>query len=96
MWALGATLYALVFGNVPFVASSIPVLYEKIKTEELSFPEIPRTSVELRDCIQSMLQKKPADRITIPQLKVSRLFERVHFHKVFSWRLNQLLKVRVL
>ncbi|XP_046806573.1 calcium/calmodulin-dependent protein kinase kinase 1 isoform X3 [Lucilia cuprina] len=69
IWALGATLYALVYGNVPFEASSVPALYEKIKNEELSFPENPKTSVELRDCIKCMLKKDPADRITLPQLK---------------------------
>ncbi|XP_065370906.1 calcium/calmodulin-dependent protein kinase kinase 2 isoform X2 [Calliphora vicina] len=69
IWALGATLYALVYGNVPFVASSVPALYEKIKNQELSFSENPKTSVELRDCIQCMLKKDPADRITLPQLK---------------------------
>ncbi|XP_037810415.1 calcium/calmodulin-dependent protein kinase kinase 1 isoform X2 [Lucilia sericata] len=69
IWALGATLYALVYGNVPFEAPSVPALYEKIKNEELSFPENPKTSVELRDCIQCMLKKDPADRITLPQLK---------------------------
>ena len=70
VWALGATLYALVYGNVPFVASSVPILYEKIKHEEFIFPENPKTSAELKDCIKCMLNKDPTKRITIPQLKV--------------------------
>ncbi|TMW48494.1 hypothetical protein DOY81_006421 [Sarcophaga bullata] len=69
VWALGATLYALVYGNVPFVASSVPILYEKIKHEEFVFPENPKTSAELKDCIKCMLNKDPTKRITIPQLK---------------------------
>ncbi|KAM7363532.1 calcium/calmodulin-dependent protein kinase kinase 2 [Cochliomyia hominivorax] len=69
IWALGATLYALVYGNVPFVASSVPALYEKIKNDALMFPNEPKMPPELRDCIQCMLKKDPANRITLPQLK---------------------------
>lgn len=52
------------------MASSIPVLYEKIKNDKLTFPDEPKTSAELKDCIQRMLEKDPSDRITLPQLKV--------------------------
>lgn len=69
IWALGATLYALVYGNVPFVALSVPALYEQIKNDPLSFPENLKISDKLRNCIQSMLTKDPSQRITVPQLK---------------------------
>ncbi|KAL9896107.1 calcium/calmodulin-dependent protein kinase kinase 1 isoform 1-T6 [Glossina fuscipes fuscipes] len=70
IWALGITLYALVFGNVPFAHNSIPILYEKIRTECVHYPDAPIISTELRDCIERMLKKGPAERITLPQLKM--------------------------
>ncbi|EDW63206.2 calcium/calmodulin-dependent protein kinase kinase 1 isoform X1 [Drosophila virilis] len=71
IWALGATLYSLIFGNVPFIANSIPMLYEKIRNEDVVFPGTPEISSDLRNCILLMLKKDPAKRITLPQLKIS-------------------------
>lgn len=70
IYALGATLYSLVFGNVPFLANNIPALYEKVKNDELTFPDDIKISDELRDLIGKMLEKDPAKRFTIPQIKV--------------------------
>lgn len=73
IWALGATLYSLVFGNVPFIASNVPSVYEKIKHESLQFPRLPKISEELKDLLENMLNKNPGKRITLPQVKVSQL-----------------------
>lgn len=70
IWALGATLFALVFGNVPFSATNVPAVYEKIKNDELEFPSTASISDDLRDLIMKMLDKDPAKRITLPQIKV--------------------------
>lgn len=70
IWALGATLFALVFGNVPFSATNVPAVYEKIKHDELEFPATISISDDLRDLIVKMLDKDPAKRITLPQIKV--------------------------
>lgn len=68
VWALGATLYALVYGNVPFVATNIPALYEKIKHDAIHFPPTP-LSPELKELINRMLEKDPERRITIKEIK---------------------------
>ncbi|XP_062555997.1 calcium/calmodulin-dependent protein kinase kinase 1-like isoform X2 [Armigeres subalbatus] len=69
IWALGATLYSLVHGNVPFIATSVPGVYEKIKNDPLQFPPTSTISPELRDLIETMLDKDPQLRITLPQIK---------------------------
>lgn len=70
IWALGATLFALVFGNVPFSATNVPAVYEKIKHDELEFPSTVSISDDLLDLIKKMLDKDPSKRITLPQIKV--------------------------
>uniref|UniRef100_A0A034WWI1 calcium/calmodulin-dependent protein kinase n=1 Tax=Bactrocera dorsalis TaxID=27457 RepID=A0A034WWI1_BACDO len=69
IWSLGVTLYALVYGNVPFIANSIPILYEKIKLDPLVLLEEPKISEQLQDCIRRMLAKNPDSRISLQQLK---------------------------
>ncbi|XP_053669483.1 uncharacterized protein LOC128719868 [Anopheles marshallii] len=69
IWALGATLFSLVHGNVPFIATSVPGVYEKIKNDPLEYPANSGISEELRDLISRMLDKDPQQRITLPQIK---------------------------
>ncbi|XP_034138414.1 calcium/calmodulin-dependent protein kinase kinase 1 isoform X2 [Drosophila guanche] len=71
VWALGATLYALVFGNVPFLADSIPLLYERIQQDPLVFPKKLTVSENLKSCILLMLEKDATRRITVPELKIN-------------------------
>lgn len=69
IWSLGVTLFAFVYGDVPFKTTSIPVLYEQIKNEEVAFPA--RTiSDELKELIAQMLNKDPETRVNMQQIKV--------------------------
>lgn len=68
VWALGATMYMLVYGHPPWVASNILNLYNKIQQEELVFPETPSIDPGLRDLLTKMMTKDPNDRITIQQV----------------------------
>lgn len=70
IWALGATLYALVFGNVPFLDNSVVGVYDKIREQPLQYPPVYNISAELKDLIEQMLEKIPENRITLPQVKV--------------------------
>ncbi|KAG2388637.1 hypothetical protein C9374_000076 [Naegleria lovaniensis] len=72
IWALGVTLYCMVFGTLPFKsdeagASKLLYLYYVIQHEE---PHIPETaSKELKDIISRMLDKNPKTRITMDELQ---------------------------
>lgn len=71
IWSLGVTLFAFVYGDVPFKSHSIPVLYEQIKNEDISFPMKPAISDDLKNLIELMLNKDPEGRINMQQIKVS-------------------------
>lgn len=75
IWALGITLFSIVYGNVPYVADSVLGVYEKIKNDELQFPSTPHISDDLMELIGQMLKKNPGERITLPQIKVGYYFK---------------------
>ena len=69
IWALGITLYSLVYGQVPFHDDNIISLYDKICSQDLVFPEEPSTSPELKDIITKMLIKESVDRMKLIDIK---------------------------
>jgi len=70
IWSLGVTLYTLVFGKVPFHDENILALYNKIRTQELEFPDNgPEVSPELMDLIRKMLVKDANERIKLCEIK---------------------------
>lgn len=71
LWAIGITLYTFVYGRLPFHDENIVVLYDKIRTAPLTFPDEPFVSEDLRDLIAALLNKKPSERLTLPDMKVS-------------------------
>ncbi|XP_072325249.1 calcium/calmodulin-dependent protein kinase kinase 1 isoform X2 [Scyliorhinus torazame] len=70
VWAIGVTLYCLVFGKCPFMDDFILALHAKIKSWPVEFPEKPEISEGLKDLLLQMLDKNPDTRITIPQIKL--------------------------
>lgn len=66
---MGVTLFSLVFGDVPFLDDNVLTLYHKIKTEAVRFPERPAVSAALKDLIDRMLLKDPAQRVTLAEVK---------------------------
>lgn len=70
IWSLGVTLYAFVFGDIPFKSQAIPVLYEQIKNDEIPFPAKIAISDELKELIVMMLNKDPETRMSMQQIKV--------------------------
>eukprot|EP00668_Euglena_longa_P001146 GGOE01001367.1.p1 GENE.GGOE01001367.1~~GGOE01001367.1.p1 ORF type:complete len:1825 (+),score=558.82 GGOE01001367.1:29-5476(+) len=69
IWALGVTLYGLIYGQVPFKVQSQYQLFKDIQTKEITFPERPRISAELRMLLNRMLEKDVLLRITGPEVR---------------------------
>lgn len=69
LWSLGCTLYAFVFGKLPFYNESVLTLYNMIKTKPVVFPASPIISNSLKDLLLRMLDKDPTNRITLPEIK---------------------------
>ncbi|CAH1393517.1 unnamed protein product [Nezara viridula] len=69
IWSMGVTLFCFVFGKLPFEADSLPILYQKIRTENLEFPETPSISSELKHLIIQLLTKDPEQRISLSNIK---------------------------
>ena len=65
VWALGATMFMLRFGNPPFVAGNIMSLYYKILNEPLHFPH--PINASLQDLLENMLIKDPSKRYSLAQ-----------------------------
>ncbi|KAF7218423.1 calcium/calmodulin-dependent protein kinase kinase 1-like [Nothobranchius furzeri] len=70
VWAMGVTLFCFVFGECPFYDEYVVSLHNKIKNDPVEFPETPQVSSELKDLITKMLDKNPATRILIPEIKL--------------------------
>jgi serine/threonine protein kinase len=69
VYAMGVCLYALVFGTIPFSASNLFKLFQKVQEEPIRFPSSPVVSPALVSVLERMLAKDPKNRITIPELR---------------------------
>ncbi|KAI7893391.1 kinase-like domain-containing protein [Mucor mucedo] len=73
VWALGVTLYCLIYGQCPFTASTEFELFDIIPTLPLSFPTVEQigfeTPHELMDLLSKLLTKDPDERITLDGVK---------------------------
>lgn len=67
---MGVTLYAFVYGQIPFRDDNVMALYSKIQNDPVVFPEQPLISQHLKDLISRMLHKDPSQRLTLPEVKV--------------------------
>ncbi|KAK8889184.1 hypothetical protein M9Y10_033929 [Tritrichomonas musculus] len=67
VWALGVTLYQLLFGNLPFIGDNLYEIISNIKTKPLQIPPN-SVSIELETLIRNMLAVNPCDRLTLNQV----------------------------
>lgn len=68
VWSLGASLFYMVYGRVPFLATGVFEIFEVICTQKLRFPDQPKTSRKLKDLIKKMLTKEPRSRATLQEV----------------------------
>ena len=67
IWALGVTLYCMIYGFVPFTAANEYELLDIIPKQPLELPDGP--SAECKDFITQLLQKRWDKRMTLQQMK---------------------------
>jgi [calcium/calmodulin-dependent protein kinase] kinase len=67
IWALGATMWMLKFGNPPFIAKNIVALSNKIQNDTLVFP-VDDIDPKLRDLLENMLNKDPNKRLSLQEV----------------------------
>ncbi|KAI8806102.1 kinase-like domain-containing protein [Cladochytrium replicatum] len=70
VWAMGVTLYCMVFGQVPFIAETEFELFQVICKSPLEFPEGIAVHPQLIDLFVRLLEKDPLKRITLPEIKL--------------------------
>ena len=69
IWALGVTLYCLLYARLPFSGSNEFVLFKHICETPLSIPQNPSQSFDTLNLLKRLLKKMPNDRITLPEIK---------------------------
>lgn len=67
IWSLGVVLYVLVCGALPFDASTLPALRERVLSARYRVPYF--MSAECESLVRKMLVKDPTKRYTIEQVK---------------------------
>lgn len=67
IWAAGVSLYFLVHGKCPFICANVLQLYDMIREQEITYDA--GLPVPLLDLLQKMLEKDPAQRMRIEQIK---------------------------
>jgi len=68
IWSMGVTLYCMKYGHIPFQSQQIFDLYEAIKSTQ---PDLStEKDAHFRDLIFRILEKDPAKRIKMAQLRV--------------------------
>ncbi|KAH7445442.1 hypothetical protein KP509_01G009400 [Ceratopteris richardii] len=66
VWALGVTLYCMLFGRYPFIGETLQGTYDEIVHGTLKLPE--RLDNQLSDLLKGLLCKDPLKRMTLDQV----------------------------
>ncbi|KAI8899160.1 kinase-like domain-containing protein [Globomyces pollinis-pini] len=68
IWAMGVTLYSMVFGKIPFTGKSIIQLFDNIRDTEPVYPS--DIEPRLKVVLTKLLEKDPEKRITMEELRI--------------------------
>jgi serine/threonine protein kinase len=66
VWAMGVTLYCLVFAALPFYHENVPSLFSEIRDTDVVVED--GVSVEVCAILRRLLDKSPASRISLAEL----------------------------
>ncbi|KAJ3270444.1 hypothetical protein HDV01_007804 [Terramyces sp. JEL0728] len=69
IWAMGVTLYCLLFGRVPFAAQSEIELFHVINKQPLIYPRNSKASTKVQNLLSKTLEKDPEKRVTMEQIR---------------------------
>lgn len=69
VWAFGIILYYIFYKKLPFDANDKVIIYDKILSVNLRFPEYPKIPDNLKNLIKNILVKDLSCRYTIDQIK---------------------------
>lgn len=70
VWSMGVTLYCIRYGTLPYVSESILEMHRVIREEDYQIPNEETEDPLFVALIRKLLEKDPAKRITIEQLRV--------------------------
>jgi serine/threonine-protein kinase 11 len=72
IWSLGVSIFEVAFGRLPFTGATIFEIGWSILNRRLEIPEVASTA--LRDLLGKMLERNPAKRISLNEVRCHRFF----------------------
>lgn len=69
IYAMGACLYTLIFGRIPFTAPNLYQLFQVVQNENVTFPENIPISDTLKHLLMRLLTKNPKERISLSEIR---------------------------
>ncbi|KAF4147910.1 RyR domain [Phytophthora infestans] len=95
IWAIGVTMYALLFGSLPYFSNDVSELFDKIENDPLEFPALCEDS-EAKDLLKGILEKDPEKRITLEGILQHRWTHRNIDSKSLRKQVNALKQAPIL
>lgn len=74
VWSMGVIMYTILIGKPPYEAKDVKGTYQRILSNEYSFPDHTKISADAMDLISSMLKTHPHERYVIQSFQSCTLF----------------------